>query len=410
MRLRGSLLLAAACLSLRAAGPPAFQVVGAEPGPWAEIFGAVGIRSGGASQQTGIFVLRGGEGTAGADWAARVSSGAYLILEGDSEAGRRFGFRPTARRVRAVSVEDLRYPRLEIVWERPVEVPVFDLPGEARVFARERWSGAPLVAGFRRGAGAVLWLALSPGTSRVRTVSLPAPCALRPGAVAALPVAAIVGLLRFILPSARRPGLSGGSLEAGGDLRAAHCGVALLRTGPPQGRLPAPLDRKLPSPRDSGVRLARTAARQREVLGGAPCLAREDRPARRRQPRLAEAHESPERRVLPGGRRGRAQPPGPVRLGRRQPGGTVLRVFAGAHESLAVYAHERGCAAGILEASGIRSAGAVQRVLRAALVAQRGRTAASSSTSGPSWRAGCRRSGWRNWNRCAVRNPIWIWC
>ena len=163
MRLRGSLLLAA-CLSLRAASPPAFRVVGGEPGPWAEIFGAVGIRSGGASQQAGIFVLRDGEAAAGADWAASVASGAYLILEGDSETGRWFGFRPAARRVRAVSVEDLRYPRLEIVWERPVEVPVFDLPGEARVFARERWSGAPLVAGFRRGAGAVLWLALSPGS------------------------------------------------------------------------------------------------------------------------------------------------------------------------------------------------------------------------------------------------------
>jgi hypothetical protein len=157
------ILLLAACLALRAAGPPAFQVVGAEPGPWADIFGAVGFRSGVASQKTGIFVLRGAEGTAGADWAARVSSGAYLILEGDSEAGRWFGFRPTAQRVRAVGVEDLRYPRLDIVWERPAEVPVFVLPGEALVFARERWSGAPLVAGFRRGAGAVLWLALSPG-------------------------------------------------------------------------------------------------------------------------------------------------------------------------------------------------------------------------------------------------------
>ena len=164
MRLRGSLLLVSACLALRAAGPPAFQAVGGEPGPWADIFGAVGIRSGAAAQQTGIFVLRGGPAAAGADWAARVSGGAYLILEGDSEAGRGFGFRPTAQRVRAVSVEDLRYPRLDIVWERPAEVPVFDLPGEARVFARERGSAAPLVAGFRRGAGAVLWLAVSPGS------------------------------------------------------------------------------------------------------------------------------------------------------------------------------------------------------------------------------------------------------
>jgi hypothetical protein len=75
-------LLLAASLSLRAAGPPAFRVVGGEPGPWAEIFGAVGIRSGGASQQAGIFVLRDGEATAGADWAARVASGAYSFWRG----------------------------------------------------------------------------------------------------------------------------------------------------------------------------------------------------------------------------------------------------------------------------------------------------------------------------------------
>jgi hypothetical protein len=156
-------LLLAACLSLRAAGPPAFRVVGAEPGAWAGILGTVGFQSGGASQQVGIFVLGNGEAAAGADWAGRVSSGAYLILEGDSEAARGFGFRPTAQSVRAVSVEDLGCPGLDIVWERPAEVPVIVLPAEARVFARERWSGAPLVAGFHRGAGAVLCLALSPG-------------------------------------------------------------------------------------------------------------------------------------------------------------------------------------------------------------------------------------------------------
>jgi hypothetical protein len=122
----------------------------------------VGIRTGG-NAATGIYVVRPGDNTAVADWAARVSRGAYLILEGDSGAGRSFGFRPGEKRVRTTNVEDLLNPRLKIVWERPAEVPVFEIPAEARVFARERWSGAPLVAGFRRGSGAVLWVALSPG-------------------------------------------------------------------------------------------------------------------------------------------------------------------------------------------------------------------------------------------------------
>ena len=35
---------------------------------------------------------------------------------------------------------------------------------EARLFARERWKKAPLLAGYRRGLGAVLWVAAPPGT------------------------------------------------------------------------------------------------------------------------------------------------------------------------------------------------------------------------------------------------------
>jgi hypothetical protein len=37
------------------------------------------------------------------------------------------------------------------------------LPEGAQVFARERWNGVPLSAGVRRGAGAVLWIAVPPG-------------------------------------------------------------------------------------------------------------------------------------------------------------------------------------------------------------------------------------------------------
>ena len=40
--------------------------------------------------------------------------------------------------------------------------PVFDLPEGARIFRKERWR-APMIAGVRRGAGAVLWVAVPPG-------------------------------------------------------------------------------------------------------------------------------------------------------------------------------------------------------------------------------------------------------
>ncbi|MGH9558694.1 MAG: hypothetical protein ACRD30_05590, partial [Bryobacteraceae bacterium] len=41
--------------------------------------------------------------------------------------------------------------------------PVFQIPQQARIFAREKWENAPLIAGFKRGAGAVLWIAAPPG-------------------------------------------------------------------------------------------------------------------------------------------------------------------------------------------------------------------------------------------------------
>ena len=90
-------------------------------------------------------------------------TGNYLILEGDSDAARMLGFRATQRCVRVLSVEETRRPQLKIVWEHPADVPVFQLPPEAVVFTRERWSGAPLVAGLRRGAGGILWVAVAPG-------------------------------------------------------------------------------------------------------------------------------------------------------------------------------------------------------------------------------------------------------
>ena len=84
-------------------------------------------------------------------------------MEGDSPAARSFGFRATDQRVAVRSIEDLSAPKLEIVWEQAADLPVFELPSDARVFARERHQGAPVLAGIRRGQGAVLWLATSPG-------------------------------------------------------------------------------------------------------------------------------------------------------------------------------------------------------------------------------------------------------
>src|SRR5207248_9309537 len=64
---------------------------------------------------------------------------------------------------RIASVTDVHLPQLPIVWQSAQEMPRFEVPPTARVFAKERWTGAPLIAGFRRGRGVVLWIAASPG-------------------------------------------------------------------------------------------------------------------------------------------------------------------------------------------------------------------------------------------------------
>jgi hypothetical protein len=157
MRLLISLLAAA----VAGAAPSSFCVLSPDAAPWPEILSAVGFRPAPANE-AGIFVLR--AGAAGSpEWPARVEKGAFLILEGESTVADSFGFRKTTEHTRIASVADVHRPKLQIVWQSALEMPRFETPGAAQVFARERWTGAPLIAGMRRGAGAVLWVAAPPG-------------------------------------------------------------------------------------------------------------------------------------------------------------------------------------------------------------------------------------------------------
>jgi hypothetical protein len=85
------------------------------------------------------------------------------VLEGDSPEARRVGISPSGRSVRVASVEESRDPDLEVVWEKPVVTPVYEVPADARVFTRERWTGAPLAVGIRRGGRKWLWTATDVG-------------------------------------------------------------------------------------------------------------------------------------------------------------------------------------------------------------------------------------------------------
>lgn len=112
----------------------------------------------------GLIVLLWTAAPASGGWsrvleAAGLDGSRAVLLEGDSEAARAAGFVPEGGRVEVRSVTDTFLPSLPIVWEKPVSVPRFRVPEKATVFTRERWSGAPLAAGFRDGGKIVLWTA-----------------------------------------------------------------------------------------------------------------------------------------------------------------------------------------------------------------------------------------------------------
>lgn len=153
-----SLLAAAAAHS---AGLPYFSVLSEDAGPWPAILSSIGLQQQPASKAH-IFVARAGA-PASAEWLTRVDQGAILILEGESSLAEMFGFKRGSDSVHVTSLQDVHNPKLPIVWQKSMDLPVFAVPSGAQVFVRERWSGVPLSAGLRRGAGAVVWIAAPPG-------------------------------------------------------------------------------------------------------------------------------------------------------------------------------------------------------------------------------------------------------
>jgi hypothetical protein len=160
MRLLISLALAAPLLGFDPT-LPYFSVLSQDPGAWPAVLSSVGLQTQPAALAR-VFVARSGA-SASPEWPDRVERGAILILEGESSLAELFGFSRTRENVRAGSLIDVHNPKLPIVWAKALELPVMKVPEGSRVFATERWSGAPMLAGLRKGTGAVLWAAVPPG-------------------------------------------------------------------------------------------------------------------------------------------------------------------------------------------------------------------------------------------------------
>ncbi|HJZ99612.1 MAG TPA: hypothetical protein VKE70_24040 [Candidatus Solibacter sp.] len=156
-------LLFLLALPLSAANLPYFSVLSEDAGAWPEILSSVGFKQ----QPAGIshiFVARPGA-PASAEWPARIERGSVLILEGESSLADLLGFRRNAKvdPIKVQSLTDTHRPTLPIIWEKGLELPQFEVPADAQIFARERWTGAPMAAGFKRGQGIVFWIATTPG-------------------------------------------------------------------------------------------------------------------------------------------------------------------------------------------------------------------------------------------------------
>jgi len=141
---------------------PGYHIAG-KAGAWPDVLSSIGLQRQG-NDEACVLVAPQGSRVNAAAWLARVDQGAILIVEGDSEAGRALGFRPTARHLLVKHVSDTHQPGLPITWQDAIEVPVFRMPENARVFSRVEGHPTPLLAGLQHGKGAVLWLAVPLGS------------------------------------------------------------------------------------------------------------------------------------------------------------------------------------------------------------------------------------------------------
>ncbi len=139
-----------------------FQALGVKAGPWRAILGCVGITEN-AKREPAIIVAG---GSAAVD-STRLSQDHILILEGGGPSAERLGIMAKPEEIAVRQIVDVHAPEMQIIWERPLNIARTEVPGDFKVFASEKWKGAPLLAGKRTQHGAVLWVATAPGSSGI---------------------------------------------------------------------------------------------------------------------------------------------------------------------------------------------------------------------------------------------------
>jgi hypothetical protein len=203
------------------AAPSSYHIAGDDPGPWPKILSSIGLMNA-AGGPANLFVIRTLAPGSAPQWIQRIEQGAVVVIEGESDLAKALGIQPGAKRVVVRSIVDQRAPKLAIIWENALEIPVFELPKQATIFASERWNGAPVMAAVHRGSGSALWIVASPGKEGYERF----PYLLQ--ALSDLGVRAPVGVLRWRLSFARGFGLLRRALAKSRNQRLARGWLALL--------------------------------------------------------------------------------------------------------------------------------------------------------------------------------------
>ena len=140
-----------------------FSVQGTNPAPWSRIFTSVGMEAASPADAQVLVIT---DVTNDVDWS-KLKPGVIVVLEGAGAAAAKAGITRKGAPVAVRRITDVHAPDVEIVWAQAQVVPAVSLDADYRVFASDRWSGIPVMAGRITPQGAVLWLATSPGVQGI---------------------------------------------------------------------------------------------------------------------------------------------------------------------------------------------------------------------------------------------------
>jgi hypothetical protein len=156
LALTAGLLFLGACVVLRA--ETGFSVQATDPARWATVFGSVGLKR--STDDATIRVIGTGGGGKATDLAKldllKLAADHIVILEGAVPGLAQLGIKPRTDQISIRQIRDVHAPNTQIIWGEMVLCNGVDLTNDYQVFARDRWSGQPVLAGKKTRQGAIL--------------------------------------------------------------------------------------------------------------------------------------------------------------------------------------------------------------------------------------------------------------